>query len=184
MTTMKKALIYTTKGDGGETSLLHGERVSKDHARVEAYGTVDELCANIALLQAEVSEHSHAATVLCDVQCSLFAIAAFLADTAPCVASPIDELTLTNLEQTIDALEASLPRLNGFLLPSTVRASAIANVCRTVCRRAERRIITLHGDCRQPHELLAYMNRLSDYLFLLSRELSDGNEKKWEKHCE
>ena len=181
---MKKALIYTTKGDGGETSLVRGERVRKDDVRVEAYGAVDELCASIALLQAEVSPHDHAATILCNVQRMLFSIAAFLADTAPGVASPVDEQTLVHLEQAIDTLEASLPRLNGFLLPSTVKASAVANICRTVCRRAERRIVALHDSCEQPCTLLAYMNRLSDYLFLLSRELSDGDEKKWEKSCE
>lgn len=181
---MKKALIYTTKGDGGETSLVRGERVCKDDVRVEAYGTVDELCANIALLQAEISSNSPAMGILCDVQKKLFSVAAFLADTAPCADAPIDERALVGLEQAIDALEASLPRLSSFLLPSTVKASAVANVCRAVCRRAERRIVTLHRVAEQPQTMLAYMNRLSDYLFLLSRELSGGNEKKWEKPCE
>ena len=181
---MKKALIYTTRGDGGETSLVRGERVCKDDVRVEAYGTVDELCAQIALLQAEISSNNPAMEMLCNVQERLFSVAAFLADTAPCAASPVDERALADLEQAIDTLEALLPRLDGFLLPSTVKASAVANVCRVVCRRAERRIVTLHSVSRQPQMLLAYMNRLSDYLFLLSRELSDGNEKKWEKHCE
>ncbi len=180
---MKKALIYTTKGDGGKTSLVRGERVCKDDVRVEAYGTVDELSANVALLQSEISSQSIVAEMLCDVQHRLFSIAAFLADTALCVAAPVDEQTLAVLEQTIDALEASLPRLNGFLLPSTVKASAVANVCRTVCRRAERRIVTLHKVAEQPSILLAYINRLSDYFFLLSRELSGGDEKKWEKPC-
>ncbi|MBE6302579.1 MAG: cob(I)yrinic acid a,c-diamide adenosyltransferase [Bacteroidales bacterium] len=181
---MKKAVIYTARGDGGETSLVRGERVCKDDARVEAYGTMDELCAHVALLQSEIPSSGPAAAMLCDVQKRLFSIAAFLADTAPCVASPIDEHTLVALERIIDALEASLPRLNGFLLPSTVKAAAVANVCRTVCRRAERRIVTLHRASRQPQMLLAYMNRLSDYFFLLSRELSGGDEKKWEKPCE
>ena len=181
---MKKAIIYTTRGDRGETSLVRGERVYKDDVRVEAYGTVDELCANIALLQSETSLPRLAATMLCDVQLRLFSIAAFLADTAPCAVSPINERALASLEQAVDALESSLPRLDGFLLPSTVKASAVANVCRVVCRRAERRIVALHRVVEQPQMLLAYMNRLSDYLFLLSRELSGGNEKKWEKSCE
>ena len=181
---MKKAIIYTAKGDGGETSLARGERVSKDDIRVEAYGTVDELSAHVALLQSEIPLQSPSATMLCEVQERLFSIAAFLADLAPCVASPVDEQTLSTLEQTIDALEASLPRLSSFLLPSTVKASAVANVCRVVCRRAERRIVTLHRVSTQPQMLMAYMNRLSDYFFLLSRELNGGNEKKWEKPCE
>lgn len=181
---MGKAIIYTAKGDDGDTSLARGERVSKDDVRVEAYGTVDELCANIALLQTEVASSNVASTMLCDVQKRLFSIAAFLADTAPCAAFTVDERALTTIEQAIDVLEASLPRMKGFLLPSAVRASAVANVCRTVCRRAERRIVTLHNVAQQPPIILAYMNRLSDYLFLLSRELSGGNEKKWEKPCE
>lgn len=181
---MGKAIIYTAKGDGGETSLARGERVPKDDARVEAYGAVDELCANIALLQAEIGSSNVASAMLCDVQKRLFSIAAFLADTAPCATLTVDERTLATMEQAIDALEASLPRMNSFLLPSTVKASVVANVCRTVCRRAERRIVTLHKVAQQPKILLAYMNRLSDYLFLLSRELSEGNEKKWEKPCE
>ena len=180
---MKKAIIYTAKGDGGETSLVRGERVCKDDVRVEAYGTVDELSAQIALLQSEVFSQSLSASILCDVQRRLFSIAAFLADTAPCVVAPVDEQAVADLERAIDALEASLPRLNGFLLPSTVKASAVANVCRTVCRRAERCIVTLHRVVAQPQILLAYMNRLSDYLFLLARELSGGDEKKWEKPC-
>lgn len=183
MTKMKKAIIYTAKGDGGETSLVRGERVYKDEVRVEAYGTVDELSANIALLQTEVAADSATAEMLCSVQQRLFSVAGFLADTAPCVSSPIDTQAVAALEQAIDALEASLPRVNGFLLPSTVKASAVANVCRTVCRRAERRIVTLHRTCEQPCTLLAYMNRLSDYLFLLSRQLSGGDEKKWENPC-
>ena len=180
---MKKALIYTTNGDGGETSLLHGERVCKDDVRVEAYGTVDELCANIAFLQSLLPADNAATEILCNVQMRLFSVAAFLADTAPGSYSPIDEQAVAALEQAIDALEASLPRLNALLLPSTVKASAAANICRTICRRAERRIVTLHRTCQQPCTLLAYMNRLSDYLFLLSRQLSDGNEKKWENTC-
>lgn len=181
---MKKAIIYTAKGDGGKTSLVRGERVSKDDVRVEAYGTVDELSANIALLQAEINSENMSATMLCDVQKRLFSIASFLADTAPDAALPIDEHAVAALEKAIDLLEASLPRVSGFLLPSTEKASAVANVCRTVCRRAERRIVTLHKLSEQPPTMLAYINRLSDYLFLLSRELSGGNEKKWEKPCE
>lgn len=180
---MKKAIIYTAKGDSGETSLARGERVPKDDVRVEAYGAVDELCANIALLQAVIGSSNVASSMLCDVQKRLFSIAAFLADTAPCAALTVDEQMLAALEQAIDVLETSLPRMNGFLLPSTVKASAVANVCRTVCRRAERRIVTLHNVAQLPKIILAYMNRLSDYLFLLSRELSEGNEKKWEKPC-
>ena len=85
---MKKAIIYTAKGDGGETSLVRGERVYKDDVRVEAYGTVDELSANIALLQTEVAADSATAEMLCSVQQRLFSVAAFLADTAPVCPRP------------------------------------------------------------------------------------------------
>ena len=114
MIKMKKAIIYTAKGDGGETSLVRGERVCKDNVRVEAYGTVDELSANIALLQAEITADDAATEMLCSVQQRLFSVSAFLADTAPCVPLPIDAQAVAELERAIDALEASLPRMNGF----------------------------------------------------------------------
>lgn len=178
---MKKAHIYTTKGDRGETSLLRGERVAKDNIRVEAYGTIDELSATVGLLQAE-TEEDECAAMLDGIQQQLFAIAATLSDTG-CRETTIDSDDVKALEQAIDRLEAALPPLKGFLLPSPVKASLYANLCRTVCRRAERRIVTLARTEKVPPTLTEYMNRLSDYFFLLSRQLADGNEKIWKNPC-
>jgi cob(I)alamin adenosyltransferase len=105
---MKKAQIYTTKGDAGETSLLRGERVAKDDARVEAYGAVDELSAWLGMLQLDAADTPFV-DALSAIQNRLFAIAASLADSAPCEHPAIDEALLASLEQAIDALEASLP---------------------------------------------------------------------------
>lgn len=178
---MKKAHIYTKKGDCGETSLLRGERVAKDNIRVEAYGTVDELSATLGLLQAE-TEGSECAAMLDEIQNRLYAIAATLSDT-DCMETAIGDNAVKALETAIDGLEATLPPLKGFALPSPVKASLYANLCRTVCRRAERRIVTLARTENVPPALTGYMNRLSDYFFLLSRQLADGNEKIWKNPC-
>ena len=180
---MKKATIYTTTGDNGTTLLLRGERVSKDDARVEAYGTVDELSACIGLLQSFVAADDPQQCFLSGVQTTLFSIAASLSDCGQFAVVPVDDATLAAMEQEIDRMEASLPRLKGFLLPPTTKAAAAANVCRTVCRRAERRIVNLLHSTQLPHTLLAYVNRLSDYLFLLSRALDPENEKIWDNPC-
>ena len=181
---MKKAIIYTTKGDDGTTLLLRGERVAKDDVRVEAYGTIDELSACIALLQADAPELCHRQQCfLAEVQEKLFSISAFLADTQPASGSPVTAEDVAQLEALIDTMEASLPTVRGFLLPPTCRPAATANMCRTVCRRAERRIVTLAHKMPQPQTLTAYINRLSDYFFLLARLTSESNEKIWEKPC-
>lgn len=179
---MKKTAVYTTKGDDGLTSLFRGERVFKDDTRVEAYGSVDELSACIGMLQSSLVGEKHT-EMLSGIQNRLFAIACFLADTSVSSAIPVDDADIKDLEKEIDDLDSSLPCVNGFLLPSSEPLSALANVCRTVCRRAERRMVSLAQESSLPASLLAYTNRLSDYLFVLSRVLSDGNEKKWEKPC-
>ena len=178
---MKKAHTYTAKGDNGETSLLHGERVAKDCIRVEAYGTVDELSAAVGFLQAE-TEGDECSAMLAEIQDRLFAIAATLADTACCEAAVTTD-AVKALEAAIDCIEERLPPLRGFILPSPAKASLWANMCRTVCRRAERRIVTLARTEDVPSALIGYMNRLSDYFFVLSRQLSNGNEKIWENPC-
>lgn len=183
MTIMKKATIYTAKGDDGTTQLLGGERVGKDDVRVEAYGTVDELSACIGVLQSFMCADDAQQRLLSDVQTTLFAIAAYLSDSGQCMAEPVSDATLAALEHEIDSMEGSLPRLKGFLLPPAAKAAAMANFCRTVCRRTERRIVALSRTAQQPRTLSAYINRLSDYLFLLSRQLADGNEKIWDNPC-
>ena len=184
---MKKSNLYTATGDKGTTSLVGGKRVSKCDARLEAYGTTDELNAHIGLLVAMMPAGDDV-TLLRRIQDSLFivgsALATDLATTTLHEASRLKEEEITCVEQRIDYLDSQVPPLCKFVLPGGAAAAAQAHVCRTVCRRAERRIVALHRASEQPQTLLAYINRLSDYLFLLSRKLSGGDEKKWEKPCE
>lgn len=177
---MKKAGIYTRTGDNGITSLADGTRVSKEHPRVEAYGTLDELNALLGLLAIAMENHAQRPTVE-NIMNNIFSLSSYLAqeNAATC---PVTPEAIESIEAIIDELAASLPPAGGFLLPSSHPASAQANLCRTVCRRAERRMATLNS--HSPVDLLAtaYINRLSDYLFTLSRILNKGEEKKWEKY--
>lgn len=186
---MKKSLVYTKTGDQGTTGLVGGTRVPKTHIRLEAYGTVDELNANLGLLVTFLNdERDH--NFVQDVQYKLFAIGSHLATdqakTALYDASIItfDDVELIELE--IDAADSIVPQLHSFIIPGGSRGSAVCHVCRTVCRRAERRILTLSESCTIAPELLAYVNRLSDYLFVLSRKMNfnEGNaEIFWNNPC-
>ncbi|MBQ4063051.1 MAG: cob(I)yrinic acid a,c-diamide adenosyltransferase [Bacteroidaceae bacterium] len=177
---MKKATIYTGCGDDGTTSLMHGTRVSKDHPRVEAYGTIDELNACIGLLCACLPAEHH--TLMQRIENNLLTIGCALADETDSTPT-IAEEDITTLEEEIDKLEASMPPMHKFILPATNEAAARANLCRTICRRAERRLVTMQRECPTAPCTATYINRLSDYLFLLQRQLAEGVEKKWEKPC-
>lgn len=177
---MKKATIYTGCGDNGTTSLTHGTRVPKDHPRVEAYGTIDELNACIGLLHACLPAEHH--TTIERIENNLLTIGCALADEQYNQA-PIKEEEIALLEQEIDRLETDLPPMHKFILPCSNEAAARANLCRTVCRRAERRLVTLQREYPATPCTATYINRLSDYLFLLQRQLAAGAEKKWEKPC-
>ena len=147
---MKKSRVYTRTGDGGMTSLSGGVRVSKTDVRVEAYGTVDELNAHIGELITYL-EHEEDRKFLTGIQCDLFTIGAYLA-TEPSHAEKlgrevVTEEDVTRLEQAIDEAEDGLPGWRGFVLPGGSRGAAVCHVCRTVCRRAERRILELSGSC-------------------------------------
>lgn len=178
---MKKAAIYTRRGDGGTTSLVGGERVGKDSVRVEAYGTIDELNAHLGFLASavECGEYAVSIEAICN---RLFAIGGYLACGQP-AASPVTGEEVEALEAQIDVWDATLEPINNFLLPPCTEAAARANVCRTICRRAERRVVALSQQASIEPLVIAYVNRLSDYLFTLSRILSRGNEKFVEKHC-
>lgn len=178
---MKKATIYTGTGDNGSTSLCGGTRVAKDHPRVETYGTLDELNAHLGLLAASLD---NAATIgfIEEIENSIFNIGCHLAN-ENCQDSPVDESDIERLEKEIDAISASLPQLKSFILPAGSEQAARANVCRTICRRAERAMVTLAKECNVSQEAMVYMNRLSDYLFMLQRQLQDGEEKIWQKPC-
>jgi len=165
--------IYTKRGDRGETDLLGGGRVSKDCARVEAYGAVDELNACLGRSAAE-SEHDDLREIIRGIQSSLFDLGGYLAapDTEragnDCVSGPADS-DVERLEAQIDALEVELEPLKRFILPGGSRAAADLHVARTVCRRAERRAVALHEHEPLSAATLRYLNRLSDLLFVMAR---------------
>ncbi|HEY7413443.1 MAG TPA: cob(I)yrinic acid a,c-diamide adenosyltransferase [Vicinamibacteria bacterium] len=165
--------VYTRTGDGGETGLIGGTRVAKDHPRVAAYGDVDELAAVLGMALAEEGEPA-TAELLRAVQRDLFALGAQIADPSAQVAArkpkaAVGEEHVRRLEEAIDAREAALPALAHFILPGGGRLGALLHLARTVCRRAERSLVALgHGQRVEPL-LLAYLNRLSDLLFVMAR---------------
>lgn len=177
----KKATIYTGTGDNGTTSLIGGKRVAKDHLRVKAYGTVDELNAHLGLLLVSLDDKQTRAFIE-RIEHNLLTIGCNLADEKGEKQTLADE-EINTLQRAIDKLEASLPAMHEFIIPGGTEAAARANLCRTVCRRAEREMVSLQKECEISHNIMVYINRLSDYLFLLQRQLLDGNEKKWEKPC-
>lgn len=181
--------IYTKTGDKGTTSLVGGTRVPKTHIRLEAYGTVDELNANLGLLVTYLSDEQDR-HFLQQVQNRLFAVGSQLATdqekTGLKEASVITCEQVEAMEHEIDRLSNLLPPLSAFLLPGGSRGAAHCHVCRTVCRRAERRILALTEQAELTAELPAYMNRLSDYLFVLSRKMNQDEKKAeifWDKGC-
>jgi cob(I)alamin adenosyltransferase len=164
--------IYTKTGDGGTTGLFGGERVDKDDVRVEAYGTVDELNAVLGLARS-AGPCPEVGALLAGVQADLFVVGAELATVAgkegklPMQLVGNDEVT--RLEGSIDAMEASLPPLTTFILPGGSMAGAALHQARTVCRRAERSVLTAQRSTRIRSEVLVYLNRLSDFLFVAAR---------------
>ena len=167
--------IYTKTGDGGETGLFGGTRVSKADARVSTYGDVDELNAWLGFTRASVSD-TELASILEHVQRDLFAIGARLADPARRIAERVAKAVIApadieRLEQWIDALESSLPPLRRFILAGGSTGGAALHVARTVCRRAERAMVALAQADPDAFEqdLLVYVNRLSDLLFVMAR---------------
>jgi cob(I)alamin adenosyltransferase len=153
--------IYTRTGDAGETSLFGGSRVAKNDARIEAYGTVDELNAFIGVARASWRESPIDAT-LSDIQSDLFDLGAHLAAPGSARFIGVPELRIAELERLIDAMESELEPLKSFILPGGSMAAAHLHVARTVCRRAERLCVALGED-------VVYLNRLSDYLFVAAR---------------
>jgi cob(I)alamin adenosyltransferase len=180
---MTKSKIYTRSGDDGLTSLVGGRRTHKHSDRVEAYGAVDELNAFISCLMEEISSADDA-DFLTTVQSELFTLGCYLASDPGVLPCEIDEAAVDRIETEIDRIDLTLPPIKHFLLPGGCRASAMANVCRTVCRRAERSVYQLHSGEKVEACALRYINRLSDYFFVLGRKynlLNDINEKIWKK---
>lgn len=166
--------IYTKTGDQGTTALFGGKRVPKDDLRIDTYGTIDELNAWIGLVRdQEVNQPRHA--VLAEIQDRLFTIGSILATEPGNTKVKIPALSAADtqqLENDIDAMEAGLPPLRFFVLPGGHQAVSFCHLARTVCRRAERLTISLDHTEGVPSEVLKYLNRLSDYLFVLSRQMT------------
>jgi cob(I)alamin adenosyltransferase len=180
--TVNLTRIYTRLGDGGETHLGDMSRVPKTHPRIEAYGTVDELNAQIGLALTAEGLPAEYAEWLARIQNDLFDVGADIA--APEEAEAKRERLRVLPEQTTwlegrcDEVNATLTPLRSFVLPGGTAAAAHLHVCRTVCRRAERAAIACGGEISA--EVVRYLNRLSDLLFILSRGASDGDEPLWE----
>ncbi|NOZ78686.1 MAG: cob(I)yrinic acid a,c-diamide adenosyltransferase [Acidobacteria bacterium] len=163
--------IYTRTGDAGTTSLVSGGRVSKDHRRIEAYGTLDELSSVIGLLQAEPIPRD-AAAHLVEIQEALLALGTALADPEAKLGSGTSPWDPRALEAWIDEMESDLEPLKAFILPGGSRAAGVTHLARVVCRRAERRAVAVAHEEPVPDGALAYLNRLSDTLFVLARWLN------------
>ncbi len=179
--------IYTKTGDRGQTSLFDGTRLSKDDIRIEAYGTVDELNSNLGLLISMLPNFSkEQIDFLIEIQRDLFVIGSYLA-------TPFDKINLLNLkaidlalisklEVAMDSMDSQLKELKSFILPGGSQSIAVCHICRTVCRRAERRVVTLASIDAINENLIIYLNRLSDYFFTLSRYIalkSEVDETIW-----
>jgi ATP:cob(I)alamin adenosyltransferase len=188
--------IYTKTGDNGTTSLCDGSRLPKDDMHIEAYGTLDELNANIGLLIAMLQSDTHEENLVHDnklterleeIQAELFVIGTELAYTECKVKTIVSTKEMIKMiEGDIDEMASQLPTHHHFILPGGTLSAAQSHVCRTVCRRAERRIVTLSQMTTYPAEILEFVNRLSDYLFILSRYLNNNSrkgEKTWENTC-
>lgn len=173
--------IYTRTGDKGDTGLGDGSRVDKDHIRVEAFGTVDELNSIIGMILAhDIAEKIK--NCLNKVQHHLFDLGGEL-----CIPGHValDEKYITYLETTLDNFNEDLPMLKEFILPAGGKATSTCHLARTVCRRAERRVVTLAKDENISPFSISYLNRLSDLLFVIARVLArneNGSEVLWQPY--
>ncbi|MEZ4875114.1 MAG: cob(I)yrinic acid a,c-diamide adenosyltransferase [Flavobacteriaceae bacterium] len=188
--------IYTKTGDKGTTALFGGTRVPKHHIRIESYGTVDELNSHLGLLRDQEIDPHHVKTLI-GIQEKLFTVGAILA-TDPEKAllksgkerlniPKISESDIAHLEQEMDTMNETLPPMTHFVLPGGHSTVSYCHIARTVCRRAERMTSLLHENEPVDGQVLMYLNRLSDYLFVLARKLTFDlhvEEQKWipEKH--
>lgn len=179
------AKIYTRGGDQGKTGLADGTRTRKSDIRIEALGAIDEINAHLGLLTTQIKDE-RLTRIVAKIQHELFDLGAALAKAR--TNQPHQVLppgAVEALEQHIDILETQLPPLTGFILPGGTTTSAQAHISRTICRRAERRVFQLAETEPVPEEIPRYLNRLSDFLFVLARALTridghGGNETLWQ----
>ena len=174
--------IYTKTGDAGETGLFGGPRVSKDHVRIEAFGTVDELNSHLGLVRT-LPAADRFDLMLRRIQCELFDLGAQLA-TPNTAKERITVTHVTSLEESIDDFDSQMPSLKFFILPTGTAIAAALHVARTVCRRAERRVVTLahQPETAIPANAIEYLNRLGDLLFVLARfanQQDSVNDDPW-----
>jgi cob(I)alamin adenosyltransferase len=165
--------------------LVGGERVSKASPRIEAYGAIDELNTFIACLLEEI-DNEHDRKFLLRIQHNLFTLGSYLASEEGTMTCPVSEENVMEIESEMDETDAMLPPLKHFILPGGCKSNALAHICRTVCRRAERNIFKIPEVDKMNKNSLQYVNRLSDYFFLLARKqnfLKNIEEIIWESPC-
>ena len=165
--------VYTKTGDFGETSLLGGTRISKAELQIESYGTIDELNSFIGLIRDQITDEPTLIELI-EVQDRLFTIGSLLAydkKKQKTQLPVIKEIDVKRLENEIDKMDKTLPLMKAFILPGGHTHVSYIHISRCVCRRAERQIVRLNRNCEIPTILIKYLNRLSDYLFVLSRKI-------------
>lgn len=183
---MKRSLIYTKSGDKGTTGLVGGTRVSKTHIRLEAYGTVDELNSHVGWLSCLIDNPEHQET-LRYIQHKLFTIGSYLATETeskqPKEASILTDKDIERLENQIDLLDSQLPPIIRFVLPGGNESASRAHICRTITRRAERKVYNVAELYPVADEVVIFLNRLSDYFFLLARYENNKSSQEiyWEQ---
>ncbi len=164
--------IYTKTGDKGTTSLIGGQRVSKAHVRIEAYGTIDELMAHIGLLH-ELMENDDVRRELIAIENDLMTLSSLLAsDGSSKKLPPLSPEHVRTLERLIDAHSSEVPPADRFTLPVGDKRLSMSHICRTVCRRAERRVVEVMRESSVDENIPEYLNRLSDYFYLLGRKMA------------
>ena len=179
--------VYTRTGDAGQTSLVSGTRVDKDDVRVEAYGTIDELNSNLGVLLHSTKLDNHEViAVIRKAQNKLFNIGGYLANDKADKLYGVTQEDVAELERMMDQMNEELPPAQGFVLPGGTRLSATADRCRTITRRAERRVVTLAKVAPIDPLVLEYLNRLSDFFFVFARYNNIQNQVEeiyWDKNA-
>lgn len=179
--------VYTRTGDAGQTSLVSGTRVDKDDVRVEAYGTIDELNSNLGvLLHSTKLDNAEVIAIVRKAQNKLFNIGGYLANDKADKLYGVTQEDVAELERMMDQMNEVIPPAQGFVLPGGTRLSAQADRCRTITRRAERRVVTLSKVAPIDPLVLEYINRLSDFFFVFARFNNIQNQVEeiyWDKNA-